>query len=269
MSDDKIGVIHQHLSQVNIPEHEHAIWQIALPGTTASIQTSWQTATGRQQRKHLLGNQIVIIPANQPHAAQWQAEADITCFFVHPEFAAKSLQEALTTDSIELVEQYGICDRLIQQLGCAVCTELQMTPVLEPLYLESVATVLAVHLVRHYSAGDGCLREPSIELPNSKLGQVIDYIHSHLGQDLTLTQLAAVIHLSPHYFARAFKRAMGVPPHQYVRYCRIEAAKRLLKQRRCTIGVIVQELGFRSQSHFSEVFRKHTGVTPTAYRKQC
>jgi hypothetical protein len=65
MSDDKICVIHQHLSKIDIPEHEHAIWQIALPRTAASIQTSWQTATGQQQSKHLLGEQIVIIPANQ------------------------------------------------------------------------------------------------------------------------------------------------------------------------------------------------------------
>lgn len=268
MSDGKLGVICQRLAPIEIPEHDHTIWQIALPGMTASIQTAWHTATGRQHSKQVVGDQIVIIPANQPHAAYWHAEADIMCFFIHPQFATQSLQDSLKTDSIELVEQYGICDPFIQQLGRAVQTEFQMTPVLDRLYLESVTTVLAVHLIRQYSTNINSLCKGSVELPPPKLAQVIDYIHAHLRQDLTLSQMAGVAHLSPHYFARSFKQTVGLAPHQYVRHQRIEAAKRLLAQRWRTIGAIAQELGFRSQSHFCEVFRKHTGVTPTTYRKQ-
>ncbi|WP_431193519.1 helix-turn-helix domain-containing protein [Trichocoleus desertorum] len=110
------------------------------------------------------------------------------------------------------------------------------------------------------------MREYTGGLPPHKLNQAITYIHGHLDQDLRLAEIAAIVQMSPHYFATLFKQSTGLAPHQFVTQCRIEHAKWLLAKQELTILEILPQLGFKSQSHFTKVFREQTGLTPTAYR---
>ena len=71
---------------------------------------------------------------------------------------------------------------------------------------------------------------------------------------------------SPAYFARLFRQATGQTPHQYVIRCRIERAKRLLRETEWPIIEIGHHVGFTDQSYFTAVFRKHVTTTPNAYR---
>jgi AraC family transcriptional regulator len=99
------------------------------------------------------------------------------------------------------------------------------------------------------------------------LREAIAYINDHLDRNLSLAELAALVQMSPYYFASLFKQSTGLAPHQYITKCRIERAKQLLKKRELTIMEICQQVGFQSQSHFTRVFRKHTATTPKAYRQ--
>jgi AraC family transcriptional regulator len=67
-------------------------------------------------------------------------------------------------------------------------------------------------------------------------------------------------------FARWFKSTFGVPPHRYVLQRRIERAQALLRATALPLTHIALECGFYSASHFSTVFKKNIGVTPTEYR---
>src|SRR5262249_19610045 len=96
---------------------------------------------------------------------------------------------------------------------------------------------------------------------------VCDYIEMHLAADLSLADLAALAGLSPSYFARAFKRSLGLPPHQYVLRRRIERAKELLANPALSAGEIGSACGFLHISSFNEAFHRHTGVTPMQYRR--
>ncbi len=78
--------------------------------------------------------------------------------------------------------------------------------------------------------------------------QVIEYIHAHLHQPLTLTRLAGVAALSPHHFARVFKQTTSVSPHQYILQTRIEHIKTLLLKEDLPLATIATELGFVDQS---------------------
>ncbi|MEP0859678.1 AraC family transcriptional regulator [Trichocoleus sp. DQ-U1] len=103
-------------------------------------------------------------------------------------------------------------------------------------------------------------------LPLHKLREAIAYINDYLDQDLMLAEIAATVQMSPHYFASLFKQSTGFAPHQYVTKCRIEKAKLLLARQELTIAEILQQVGFKSQSHFTRVFRQYTTTTPKAYR---
>jgi AraC-like DNA-binding protein len=84
----------------------------------------------------------------------------------------------------------------------------------------------------------------------------------------TLEQLAAVARLSPYHFARQFRRATGLPPHQYVIARRVERAKGLLQAGTdLSLAQVAAHAGFSDQSHFCQHFRRIVGVTPGQFRK--
>lgn len=103
-------------------------------------------------------------------------------------------------------------------------------------------------------------------LPLSRLRRVTDYIREHLDQPLTLTQLGAVVFMSPYHFARLFQRSTGLPPHRFVVRARIDHAAALLAAPELSIAQISRLVGFRTPSHFATVFHRMMGVTPSEYR---
>jgi len=96
----------------------------------------------------------------------------------------------------------------------------------------------------------------------------LDYIHSHLDQDLSLEALANLVSMSRYHFIGLFKQSTGMTPHQYVIQQRIKRAKELLGDRKLSISEISLACGFANQSHFTRLFRKQTGATPKAYRER-
>jgi AraC family transcriptional regulator len=89
----------------------------------------------------------------------------------------------------------------------------------------------------------------------------------NLGDSPTLEQMAAVVHLSPYHFARQFKAATGLPPHQYVIARRVERAQRLLRaDGELGLAEVALHAGFPDQSHFSFDFKRIVGVTPRQFR---
>ena len=99
-----------------------------------------------------------------------------------------------------------------------------------------------------------------------KMQQALAFIDSHLGDDLTLPQMAEALCVSPHHFAHVFKQKVGVPPHQYVIRRRVERAKSLLDSTDLPIVEIALSVGCANQSHFSALFHRFTGLTPLSYR---
>lgn len=97
--------------------------------------------------------------------------------------------------------------------------------------------------------------------------ECIDYIHYHLHEKITVAILAAHVHMNPTYLSELFARQTGVPISRYVTERRMEAAENMLKYSQYPIAEIAQILAYRSQGHFSKVFKKHAGVTPGEYRR--
>src|SRR5207247_8750389 len=132
-----------------------------------------------------------------------------------------------------------------------------------PLAAESLANVLAVHLIRHVLAPRRLDRGRDGVLPRGLLRAVIEYVEGHLDAGPSLGQMAAVAHLSPYHFARQFKAATGLPPHQYVIARRVERAKQLLRGgAELSLAEVAARAGFSDQSQFSRHFKHLVGVTP-------
>ena len=132
---------------------------------------------------------------------------------------------------------------------------------------ESFATVLAVHLIRHVTGSQREVVAVDGVLPGHKLRRVIEYIMENLEGNPTLEQMAAVVNLSAYHFARQFKAATGLAPHQYVISRRVERAQHLLQTNgQLGLAEVAFRSGFANQSHFCLHFKRIVGVTPRQFR---
>jgi AraC family transcriptional regulator len=168
---------------------------------------------------------------------------------------------------VALVARAGFQDALLTQIGLALWHELEQRAPTGKLYAQTAAQLLAVHLLRHYTATAVTIKEPVQALTQQQLRRVSDFVQAHLCQDVSLDALAQQAGFSPYYFARLFRRTMGESPHQFVLRQRIECAQRLLNQREVSLAQVALASGFANQSHFTQAFKRHVGLTPRAYRQ--
>ena len=103
-------------------------------------------------------------------------------------------------------------------------------------------------------------------LPRYKLRRVMAYVDARLGSPISLDDLANVAGVSRFHFHRQFRKTVGVTPREYVLRARIERAKGLLTDSDLTVGEVSGAVGFADQSHFSNIFRRLTAMTPRGFR---
>ena len=96
----------------------------------------------------------------------------------------------------------------------------------------------------------------------------VDYIYEHLHQRITVPDLAEHVGLTESYLSSLFKKETGRAISEYVMDKRIEAAGNMLKFSDYSCADIGAILAFSSQSHFTRVFKSHTGKTPAEYRRE-
>lgn len=189
-------------------------------------------------------------------------------FYLPPALVHKVAQEAdINPDSIELLDAIGAHDPQIENIVLSFLSELRSGGLGGKISIESLANLLVVHLLRRHSSAKPALPPlPRNALAGKTLKAVISYIEDHLAEDLSLSSLAAVAHLSPYHFARLFKASTGLSPHQYIIQSRIERVKLFLATTDRSLVAIAQEVGFASESHLALHFKRLTGCTPGQYR---
>lgn len=115
---------------------------------------------------------------------------------------------------------------------------------------------------------DGALVGPTkSSLTPAQISRVVDYIEAKIATRITLADLADMCGISQFRFMRAFKAETGFNPHQYVIERRVARAKALLQDSDCSIADVAYDIGFSSQAHMTDVFRKRVGATPGQFRR--
>lgn len=219
-------------------------------------------------RSHYGKGDISITPAKMPFFARWDGDDDYMQIRIASCFIQRVANEALTLnpDQLELRPEFRIRDPHLESIAMLLLAELKQDNVGGRLYSESLANVLAVHLLRQYTTRKPRLTIYEGGLPERQLLYVLDYINEHLNQDIKLADLAALLNMSQFHFSHVFKQSIGMAPYQYLLQQRIERAKQLLKQTDQSIADIALLCGFNSHSHLSKQFRQITGMTPKVYR---
>ena len=103
---------------------------------------------------------------------------------------------------------------------------------------------------------------------NENVHTIKRYIREHLSCDIRLEDIAKAVHLHPAYCCSLFKKETGVTIIEYINTSRIELAKKFLRSADVVIGDIPELCGFTNYKYFARVFKKSTGLSPSAYRKK-
>jgi AraC family transcriptional regulator len=125
---------------------------------------------------------------------------------------------------------------------------------------------MAAHLVTNYATRRHPLKEYD-GLPKVKLKLAIEYINTHLDENISLSDISVQLGMSQYHFSRLFKQSMGMPPYTYLIARRVERSKKLLRETELTILEISNECGFANPSHFARCFRQQIGITPMQFRR--
>ena len=211
---------------------------------------------------------ILVVPAGSSTRYRWSSHSDSLHVFLKPGLVARVAAEAFDLDParVSVPPLDGLDFPPLRAAMLAVNDELTTDAAGGRLAAESLANLLAVHLIRSASAPRPPALRTAGALAQRKLHAVVEYVEEHLDSGLTLEQLAAVAHLSPYHFARQFKVATGLPPHQYVVARRVERAQQLLHQGDYSLAEVAARTGFSDQSQFCHHFKRLVGVTPGQFR---
>lgn len=225
-----------------------------------------RTATGFSLRGSQDAGGVCVIPAGIPHRAQLQGLSEHLAIYLDPGVVTRAANAALVSHNVEVIEKYSETDAVISNVGMALLAEADSKDLGGQLYADSLANVLAVHLLRKYTTAGIQLPHRVGGLSGRKLREVTSFISENCARDLRLEELAGVAGMSTFHFAREFKKMTGASPHQYLMKVRIQRAQSLLKGSTIPLIEVGLQSGFTHQSHFTRLFRRFTGTTPQSYR---
>lgn len=102
---------------------------------------------------------------------------------------------------------------------------------------------------------------------SKECAQIKDYLDTNYAEHITLDTLTSLTHMNKYYMSHSFVKYTGYSPIQYLNMKRMEAACTLLTDTDMSISAISSAAGFSSQSYFTQIFRKHYGMSPIKYRQ--
>jgi AraC family transcriptional regulator len=222
---------------------------------------------GSSHHGTVIHGDVDIIPSETP--AVWEnKEKDTALICSLPPALLQAAAEGLDLDPsrIEIRNRFQMRDTQIEHIGWALKAEMERGYPSGRLYVDSLAMALAARVLQAHSSLARESEMPRGALQGHRLKRVLAFIEEHLGDDLSLETIAGAAGVSAPHCKVLFRRALGMPVHQYVISRRVERAAALLRESRLPISQIALETGFAHQSHLARHMRRVMGVSPRELR---
>lgn len=221
-------------------------------------------------KKPLATNANTLIPINSNQAHGPSNTMSVDCLLA-VQIAADYLKEVsyqISSSSFFSFENAPIssCNQIKQLMHCFINESVNKQAGYR-FILDSLSTQLSVGLLR-YAKLNHLRKIKNEKLFGSKdIKKVIEFFsENYTSNNYSSAEIAKLANLSTYHFIRAFKQHTGKTPYEYLIDLKIEKAKEMLRNRRYSITDVCFSCGFSNHSHFSTLFKKRLGVTPTEYR---
>ena len=204
---------------------------------------------------------VVIMRPDEPQDYTYFREDKTSAYWVH--FTGYDVQTVLKaygiqdTDKVIHIGKTTDHHRIFEQM----ITELQLKKDLYNSLLKMLLSSILIQIGRSVAS-------PTSDAIQKEVEDALVYFRKNYKKEINVNEYAASIGYSPSWLIRCFKNVTGQSPLQYIISLRISNAQSLLENPNATITEVAQSLGYDNPLYFSRIFQKHTGLSPTEYRKQ-
>ncbi|MEV6652543.1 AraC family transcriptional regulator [Streptomyces sp. NPDC051219] len=207
---------------------------------------------------------IFLHPAGRELDVELQGGLDT----VHLYLSDSVLQEAQGEGGkVELVEELGSSDPLIEQLVLALDGVVRRREPSARTYVDHLVGTLAAQLARAHAGRPVDRDSASSGLTSRQLTSARELMETRISEPLPVAELASATGLSASQFSRQFRASTGKSPHQFLLQLRLDHARRLLRTTTLPIADLAAHCGFSHQEHLTRVMRAKLGTTPAAFRR--
>ena len=253
------------LDAVAIPEHEHSTFCLHLQ-SSGPVEMDWYSAGRSGHLKMGAGNLIFLTPGTRD-SLLWHGPSHRIVASLEPSLLSHAAEQLGIRGSCDFENQWSFHDEQLGLLLTEMEREMNSGWPMGSLYGDLLGMSLSIALIKKYGRTSPILAAQKGGLSRSDLRRVLEYVDENLDRDIRLQELAALTDLSVFHFARSFRQSVGSTPHQYIVNMRVQKAKTLLMPPEWSIQQIASATGFADGGHLSKIFRKSTGVSPSAWRR--
>jgi AraC-like DNA-binding protein len=248
--------IHAQFVTHRFARHAHDYYVVGM------IQAGLQTFSYRGEKHATTPYGLILLNPDEPHTGEPASAGGFTYKAIYPSVVLmRSLMYELTdATTLAFFRAPVIYDAELAQRVFRLHQILVMPN--STLAAESDLLGILADFIRRYS--DIRVREIGTKNERPAVQRVREYLEEQFDQNVSLTQLASLVALSPYYLAHVFAAEVGMPPHTYLESVRIRHAQRLLMLGH-TPADVAFSTGFADQSHFTHRFKRLIGVTPGQY----
>jgi AraC family transcriptional regulator len=209
---------------------------------------------------------LFIHPAGRDLTVELGGDLSTVHLYLHDDL----VRDAAGADRpVELAEELGTSDRLLEQLVLSMDETLRRWEPAARTYLDQLGSMVAAQLVRRHGSQVGSVDDrPPAGLGDCQFAAVRAVMEERLAEPVSLAELASAAGLSVSQFSRQFKARTGLAPHRFLLGLRVDQACRLLRTDTAPIADIAIRSGFSHQEHLTRVMRAHLDTTPGAVRRR-
>lgn len=216
---------------------------------------------------------VSVHPAGQPVVWHFDTPLSYVVISLAPELLHEVAHATpgIAPEDFELLAGERENDSTIANVAGLLSHELVTAQPGNALYAQSLARILAVHLLRHYTAEAQPIvadsRKEHARVP-PQVAKAMEYIHTHFAEDVWLEEVSRAAHCSSFHISRLFRQATGMTVSQYLIRVRVEHAHRLLSAGAGdrSLANVAHAAGFSDQSHLTRHMKRLMGVTPGRVR---
>jgi AraC-like DNA-binding protein len=161
----------------------------------------------------------------------------------------------------------GVNDVTISKLGRLMLPALRHPDQANHPFVEHVLVAVGVHIAQTYGGMRPMSRPARGGLTPWQERRAMEFLRANLKGGVALSEVARECGLSVGYFSHAFRRTLGVAPHQWLIEQRVALSKEKLRDDGLSLSDVAAECGFSDQSHLTRAFRQTVGVSPGAWRR--
>lgn len=134
---------------------------------------------------------------------------------------------------------------------------------------QMIKNTLEILLIQLLRKDEGAEQETpfSEEIHDPQLSRILTYLNDHAESRITFPDVCNEFHISGSYLKKLFQREIGCGVMEYYNRCKIDRAKRMIREQNTNFTQIAMRLEFNSVQYFSRCFRNHTGMTPSEYEE--